>query len=444
MTDYAPRDIAGRLARALRRLPAVVLSGLTFLALAGGLSAQTDWVKSDTNPVLIHWGLNEFFAIGQPTVIVERDSFKMWYAACGVDNVGRVFYAWSVNGVNWTRYFLGLPVLNVGAAGTWDCKWLDTPEILRDADEYKLFYFGDSARVTPPMTAAFGLAHSPNGINWVKDSANPVFRRGPDTAWDGHWIESPAVLVRNDTYLMYYGGIHYEVDDLRGRIGLAISTDARNWTRYEGNPVIDLGPTGSFDDQYAATPAVIWRDGQYEMWYSGLSYNDLRTWPPDTVRIGYATSADGRHWQKYAGNPVLSTFSPPYRPRTDSNGPWAPDVVYADSGYRMWYETKAGFCYATAPLAGMAESRGIRFPASAQVLPNPSSGSVRITAPGMSEAIIYDRAGRVVTRLLGRGEVVWDGRDAAGSPVGTGVYYCRVRRADAPAAERPVRLVRCR
>jgi predicted GH43/DUF377 family glycosyl hydrolase len=419
-----------------------LILGLAFLALAGALSAQTDWAKSDTNPVLIRWGLNEFYAIGQPTVIMERDSFKMWYAACGVDNVGRIFYAWSVNGVNWTRYFLGLPVLNVGAAGTWDSKWLDTPEILRDADEYKLFYFGDSARVTPAMTAGFGLAHSQNGINWVKDSAaNPVFRRGPDTAWDGHWIESPAVIVHNDTYLMYYSGIHYEVDDFRGRIGLAISTDARNWMRYEGNPVIDLGPAGSFDDQYAATPAVIWRNGQYEMWYSGLSYNDLRDTHFDTVRIGYATSADGRHWQKYAGNPVLSTFSPPYRPHTDSSGPWAPDVVFDGAGYRMWYETKAGFCYATSSLTGMAESRMVRFPSAVQVQPNPSSGRVCITAPGLSGAIIYDRAGRVVMRLRGRGEVVWDGRDAFGNPVGAGVYYCRARRAD--ATEQLLGLVRC-
>jgi hypothetical protein len=92
---------------------------LLALALAGPRAAQTAWQKSDPNPVLSKWGLNEFFAVGQPNCWFERDTLKSWYAAGGVGTpslVGRIYHAWSVDGVNWTRRILGIPVLDMRSA----------------------------------------------------------------------------------------------------------------------------------------------------------------------------------------------------------------------------------------------------------------------------------------------------------------------------------------
>jgi hypothetical protein len=168
------------------------------------------------------------------------------------------------------------------------------------------------------------------------------------------------------------------------------------------------------------------------MWYSGTSFADLAANDTiDTVRIGFATSRDGVHWEKFAGNPVLSTFSPPYQPEVDHGGPWAPDVVFDGISYHMWYETSAGFSYARAPLVTVRESpagsatrpelavwpnfcRGVLF------LPKSASASAS-SSPGR----LLDAAGRKVMDLApGANDV---------SRLAPGVYFVREERAQAPA-----------
>lgn len=68
--------------------------------------------------------------------------------------------------------------------------------------------------------------------------------------------------------------------------------------------------------------------------------------------------------------------------------------------------------------------------------PNPFNARTEIRfelpAAGTYDLAIYDLAGRRVAAFAGLGTagtntVVWDGRDAQGSPVGSGSYFCRVR-----------------
>ena len=68
--------------------------------------------------------------------------------------------------------------------------------------------------------------------------------------------------------------------------------------------------------------------------------------------------------------------------------------------------------------------------------PNPFRTSTRISyalpAASAARILVYDAAGRRVRALLdqrmpaGLHEVFWDGRDDAGRPVGSGVYFCRM------------------
>jgi hypothetical protein len=63
---------------------------------------------------------------------------------------------------------------------------------------------------------------------------------------------------------------------------------------------------------------------------------------------------------------------------------------------------------------------------------------------GRAQLDVYDVQGRRVQRLaldLGAGEAVWDGRDATGAPVPAGVYFLRLRSAEA-SAQRKVVLLR--
>lgn len=309
---------------------------------------QITWTKYAANPVIRKSNLiTETYAIGQPTCLCERDTFKIWYVAGGLPYIAsRLLYAWSLDGITWTKYGAGAPVMDPGGTGSWDV-CMDTPEILHDATGYKLYYLGDTmaggSNRNPSFRASIGVATSPDGIHWTKYAGNPILTHGDDTEWDRSWIESPAVLYDSttSTYMMWYSGV--DTSTWKICVGLATSSDGFAWTKYSGNPVLDVGPAGSFDDMWVAVPAVIKNDGLYEMWYSGFSSKTGFS----SLAIGYATSPDGVHWTKFSGNPLFDTRTPPYSAAVDSGGPWAPDVVFHGNEYRMWYETQAGFCLAT-------------------------------------------------------------------------------------------------
>jgi predicted GH43/DUF377 family glycosyl hydrolase len=323
----------------------IVLSLLTLNS-----SSQVNWVKYPSNPVMIKQNvLTEFYAIGQPSVIMENDTFKMWYVAAGIDHKGRVLYATSINGSTWTKYGSGAVIMDVDSAGAWDDTWLDTPEIVHGPDGYLLYFYGDSVtNVQPnpqiPTTSNLGVATSLDGINWTRYSGNPILTKGDTASWENFWIESPAVLWDSATnqYMMWYSGVN---KNWIIQTGLATSPDGLNWTKYPGNPVITNGQPQSYDDMWVAVPSVIKRNNQFEMWYS--SFNSVAAW--DTIFICYATSPDGINWTKFAGNPLLNTFTLPSDTTIDKGGPWACDVVYDPNAnnYKMWYETSAGFCFAT-------------------------------------------------------------------------------------------------
>ena len=86
------------------------------------------------------------------------------------------------------------------------------------------------------------------------------------------------------------------------------------------------GDSDSWESWHVQNPTVIYDGSTYKMWYEGLN---------DTYRIGYATSSDGIHWQKYSGNPVLDI---------DESSSWEngavghPSVIFDNNQYIMFYQ----------------------------------------------------------------------------------------------------------
>lgn len=82
----------------------------------------------------------------------------------------------------------------------------------------------------------------------------------------------------------------------------------------------------------STAPAVIKIDGVYHMWYTGQS--DCGTLNDEWVgksAIGYATSADGLHWEK-CREPVLVPEAP-----WEYIALMCPHVLYENGKFRMWY-----------------------------------------------------------------------------------------------------------
>lgn len=306
--------------------------------------SQTQWTYT-TAPVLAYdtvWG-----GYGQPSCVYYNDTLRMYYGVASYepgDTIyhGRTHYAWSVDGANWNRY-PGNPVLNLGSPGAWDDQWLDTPDILWDGGEYKLYYFGDSTWMTGCVNGSFGLATSSDGLNWTKEGI--VLQKGSLGDWDGNFIESPSVYYdpASGVYAMWYSA-----QDTTGwiNIGLAVSSDGITWFKDTANPCLSGGIFNSWDDMFVAVPSVIRSNGVFEMWYSGIKWATQF----DSVRVGYAVSMNGRDWIKYPGNPVISALP------GDSSEFWAVDVVWdnLNQEYKMWYENKnttgiQSIYYATSP-----------------------------------------------------------------------------------------------
>ena len=78
-----------------------------------------------------------------------------------------------------------------------------------------------------------------------------------------------------------------------------------------------------------------------------------------------------------------------------------------------------------------------------RAFPNPSFGPVAIEAGSTRLAVdVYDVSGRKVVSLTGAsGRTAWDGRDARGQAVSSGVYFARVT-APQEGIQKTVRLVR--
>jgi hypothetical protein len=81
---------------------------------------------------------------------------------------------------------------------------------------------------------------------------------------------------------MFYVGS----DGATQRIGAALSNDGITWTKYGGNPILDVGAPGAWDSSSLSRVHVEFVAQQLWMWYSGnASGADLQ--------IGLATLRPG-------------------------------------------------------------------------------------------------------------------------------------------------------
>jgi predicted GH43/DUF377 family glycosyl hydrolase len=138
------------------------------------------------------------------------------------------------------------------------------------------------------------LARSRNGgLDWTK-APKPVLAPGPRGSFDERAVADPYVIQRGDRFYMFYLG---QDRAARQRLGVARSRDGVVWEKLRSNPVLELGPPGSFDEVGLGEPAIWSSGGFYWMLYTGRDRAERR-------RMGLARSSDGVHWIRE------STFAP--------------------------------------------------------------------------------------------------------------------------------------
>ena len=214
-----------------------------------------NWVRHPLNPILGNLLSWESAGVLNPTVVRDRDGYKLWYSGWSTTSCG-IGFATSEDPFLFER-FSAEPSIGPGVVSGLTCVF--DPVVHWDGALYRMWYTGSVSDRFAPRELRF--ATSADGLVWDDYPQNPVF---------GEAARAPSIVRHEDTgtYEMWYGtaGISY-----------ATSMDGLSWTRVGG---VELA--GESDD--FGNPTVLLVGDTYHMWYTATT--SFIAWP----YIRHATS----------------------------------------------------------------------------------------------------------------------------------------------------------
>jgi len=230
------------------------------------------------------------------------------------------------------------PILPPGKSGSFDAARCMNPWVLRDDDEYHLYYSGGDdhgrQRIGLATAAVDDLA------NWKRH--DPLLETGKAGSFDARWCVLPHVVrIAGDRWHLYYTGNAGHGQGLSAfpGIGLAVSRDGQAWSRSLRNPVlVPSGERGEPDAIGIAGGSLLQvkrEDGKavWRFYYTGcptvgkpLELNQQKT-------ICLAVSEDGVNWQKRGA--VM--FRDPQRDYENIGVAGPVVLAEPEGGFRMWY-----------------------------------------------------------------------------------------------------------
>ena len=296
-------------------------------------------IKSPHNPVVEPDQLWEH-SIGLPNVLYDKDTktFHMWYANYDTGAWGgskrksktrrtpyMMSYAHSKDGTHWTKPLMDkVPYMDyektnivmLGNKTVQEFRVIHTPKHLREQGNGKfMLWYRDT---WPGHGKSVGVAYSNNAIDWKEHLANPVY--------SGRALDAQhcPVYVEEKGYWLLYGRPmplaanegRYHSENIRTRIGVAVSYDMKTWTPMrhclapddldlpkqdpaEVDRHRDPENGGFFFDRMAAI-----RYGNQFLGFLAIQprRGSGRGW------IEMATSSDGFHWHRAPGRQPLISF----------------------------------------------------------------------------------------------------------------------------------------
>ena len=219
------------------------------IGVAYATSPEGPYTKSASNPILtkegVGWEKDGIY--GCSVMYDEIDSvWKMWYLGYS-GAVAQIGYAtasdpegpWTKSGAN--------PVYGVDVYRGVSC--------IRLGNLYWLA-FGSTAGVGVLITSGDGLAWTLYGT---------ICPKGDADEWDDNAVRYAGVFWNLGITYYFYAG-H---DGANFRIGLTESWNCFAFTKFQRNPVLNVGAGGSWEDLHVFNPSVLMVGKKYYMWYSG-------------------------------------------------------------------------------------------------------------------------------------------------------------------------------
>lgn len=191
--------------------------------------------------------------------------------------------------------------------------------VMKEGSLYKMWFSWSDPRL-------IAYCESNDGLTWEYPTA--VLPAVIGSVWEGHEVCRPCVLYKDGKYHMWYTGKMYptETTQAASYIGYAVSDDGLTWHR-NSTPV--LKPESPWEGRGVTYSHVLWDEKEqlFKMWYSAGEIQESNA-------IGYATSKDGIHWQKYGQNPILSRCNDHYFEAAAVSGSF---VIRQDDFYYLFY-----------------------------------------------------------------------------------------------------------
>jgi len=203
-----------------------------------------------------------------------------------------------------------------------------------------------------PVREAAVAVPAPN--DWADHGA--IVEAGAEGEWDHRTTGAltPAALIEvpagfgaftEDTYILYYIGASGDRADggpAHRKLGIATSTDGRDWTKHEGNPVLTFNPEPEHVNAYEAGvfSAAAWYDADEQK--ISVLYGAMTPSGADTVDIAVrlATSADGYSYTDHGEVIPANASGWPHTGGLDAEtfpvGLWRA----RDGEWLVWYSSK--------------------------------------------------------------------------------------------------------
>jgi predicted GH43/DUF377 family glycosyl hydrolase len=262
-----------------------------------------------------------------------RNTFTLWPGQVTID------YLTSTDGLEWTAVG-DEPVITKDIVPYSGTLIMASSFLIEDDGTWVLYFYTWDGFSAPIGEGSIGraTAEAPDGP-WTADE-EPLLVKGPEGSWDEQQVGVPSVVKHDGMYYMYYSGFASSGLFDRMRIGLALSEDGINWTKYddpetieplfaESDPAFERTEDG-WDFQGVERPRVVVVDDIYYMVYRAR----------DAVAgLGLAVSEDGINWTRPYDMPISV-------PTDVSNGQsvWLFALLHQDDTFWLYQELCSPGC----------------------------------------------------------------------------------------------------
>ncbi len=229
--------------------------------------------------------------VSNPDVLLEKGTYYMWYNGWGLSDP-EIYSIGLASSTDGINWVrdTGNPVLTVPNTGHWADDGIWGAGVIKDGEKYRMWFTGQDSQ----SVNAIGYAEGTQPDQFIADSS-PVLAHTDGYDYDAYGMWNPEVIRDGDHFKMYY----VCSDGYYWNFCLATSTDGRNWSRHPDNPIFLTNPDDTaWDGWYIYSPSVAKVGGVFHMYYTGQDSNYVE-------HIGYASSNDGVNWTRSPNNPIL-------------------------------------------------------------------------------------------------------------------------------------------